>query len=294
MNEVNCSSTLQILLIGDPNKLSGLEHALSMHPGVEVVARVPFAELAFGLIRRSADMPSNVEAVFIDPFADSSDPHTSSDFILNTRATRPDIVFVLLVSADELRRRKNEFDPELRSRIGHYFTLDPSIAADEMGSSLSRVVEACLAWRETSRPVTSRRDFKYDVAISFAGEDREFAQSLAEALTRRNVRVFLDDYYRATLWGRNLYTDLYNIYANEARYCIILVSRAYRDKMWTGHERQAAQARALEMRGEEYILPVRLEEVAIQGIPPTVSYLRGDLGVEEIANIFITKLASGS
>jgi hypothetical protein len=139
--------------------------------------------------------------------------------------------------------------------------------------------------------VFSRQDFEYDVAISFAGEDREFAKSLADSLTRRNVKVFLDDYYRAELWGRDLYTTLYEIYSHRARYCMILVSRAYRDKMWTGHERQAAQARALEMRGHEYILPIRLEEIDIQGIPPIVAYLPGSLGVEEIAKIFIAKLA---
>ena len=290
MNEANHSNKLRILLIGDYQKLSGLERALSSQQAAEIVGRTSSAESSFGFIPSSST--SDFDAVFIDPFADMFDPRISSDFILNLRATSPNVAFVLLVSTDELLQRRNEFNPELRSRIGHYYTLDPSAASDEIGPSLARAVEASLAWRDAPRPVSSTRHFEYDAAISFAGEDREFAGSLANVLTRRGVKVFFDDDYKARLWGEDLYTTLYDIYFYKARYCIIILSKAYRDKMWTVHERQAAQARALEMKGAAYILPVRLEEAEIQGIPLTVGYLQGDLGVEEIARILITKLSS--
>jgi hypothetical protein len=52
-----------------------------------------------------------------------------------------------------------------------------------------------------------------------------------------------------------------------------------------------ANLRALEMRGNEYILPIHMEDIAIPGIPPTLVYLPGDLGVEQIAEIFMAKLA---
>ena len=288
------SHMLRVFLIGDREKLGRLEGMLNAMSELEISARAPSAEYSFSLIRRSSAVSSDVEAVFIDPFADEYDPWQSSKFILNTRATRPDIVFVLLVGRDELMRRRHEFDTELRLRVGHYYSLDPSMEVDAMGPALAQVVRACMGWRANLPPVAARRDFEYDVAISFAGEDREFAQSLARALRERDVKVFLDDDYRAVLWGKDLYTTLYDIYYRKARYCILLVSKAYRDKMWTGHERQAAQARALEMRGTEYILPIRMEDVTIQGLPPTTAYLSGNLGVEEIINLFIAKMASGS
>src|SRR5260221_8384637 len=178
MNAVNYSNRLQILLIGDQERLDRLESALNRRPRAEVVQRESSAEYAFRSVSRS--MWSNIEAVFIDPFADEYDPYQSSNFILTARATHPDVVFVLLASRHELLRRKGEFAPELHSRIGHYYFLDPKVDLNEMAIALTRAVEACLAWRARTRPVASRRDFEYDVTISFAGEDRQFAQSLAD------------------------------------------------------------------------------------------------------------------
>jgi hypothetical protein len=85
---------------------------------------------------------------------------------------------------------------------------------------------------------------RYDVAISFAGEDRKHAEVLANALKRRSVAVFYDRYEKATLWGTNLYTHLSDLYQNQARYCVMLLSQHYAKKMWTKHELEAAQARA--------------------------------------------------
>lgn len=112
----------------------------------------------------------------------------------------------------------------------------------------------------------------YDVAISFAGEDRAQAHALAVILRERGVRVFYDDFEEATLWGKDLYTHLSDVYRHQARYCVMLVSRHYPDKMGTKHERAAAQARAINEHAE-YILPVRLDETEIPGVLPTIGYL---------------------
>ena len=114
--------------------------------------------------------------------------------------------------------------------------------------------------------------YEYDVALSFAGEDRIHADALAEALRRRGLSVFYDTYEKSTLWGKNLYTYLSDVYENRARYCIMFLSQHYAQKLWTNHEREAAQARAF-AENEEYILPVRLDRTKIPGIPLTVSYL---------------------
>lgn len=42
-------------------------------------------------------------------------------------------------------------------------------------------------------------DFAYDVALSFAGEQRVYVQKVAAALRRRGIRPFYDDYEKATL-----------------------------------------------------------------------------------------------
>lgn len=52
----------------------------------------------------------------------------------------------------------------------------------------------------------------------------------------------------------------------------MLVSRYYEARMWTNHERRAAQARAI-VDEEGYILPVRLDSTPIPGLLETTAYL---------------------
>jgi len=95
---------------------------------------------------------------------------------------------------------------------------------------------------------------EYDVALSFAGEDRAVADSIAETLRAMGVSVFYDEYEKADLWGKNLYDHLSDVYRKRARFCLMLLSKHYAAKQWTNHERQAAQARAFS-ENQEYILP---------------------------------------
>lgn len=116
------------------------------------------------------------------------------------------------------------------------------------------------------------RKTNYDVALSFAGEDRSYVEMVAEQLTARGVSVFYDRYEQADLWGKDLYVRLIEVYRTKAQYTLIFISKHYKDKVWTNHERRAAQSRALE-ESHEYILPVRLDDTEIPGILPTVGYV---------------------
>jgi len=100
-------------------------------------------------------------------------------------------------------------------------------------------------------------DYDYDVALSFAGEDREYVEEVARILHALGVRVFYDKYETTDLWGKDLYTHLDDVYRKRSKYCVMFVSAHYREKLWTSHERQSAQARAFESAGQ-YVLPVRL------------------------------------
>ena len=110
--------------------------------------------------------------------------------------------------------------------------------------------------------------------MSFAGEDRDYVRSVAHELKKKKVRVFYDEFEEVKLWGKNLYTHLDEVYRAKAKYCVIFLSEHYKTKAWTNHERESAQARAFE-ENVEYILPVKLGDVEIPGIRPTVGYLDG-------------------
>ena len=136
--------------------------------------------------------------------------------------------------------------------------------------------------------------FAYEVALSFAGEQRSEVEKVAVCLKRAGVSVFYDDYEKANLWGKNLYDHLSDIYLNKARYCIIFASKEYAEKTWTNHERQSAQARALKEKGVEYILPVRFDSTEIPGLLPTIGYLdfRKE-GPSGVCSALIAKLGRG-
>ena len=54
-------------------------------------------------------------------------------------------------------------------------------------------------------------NFEYDVALTFAGQDREHAERLANLLTDVGVRVFYDSFETSSLWGEDLYTYLADV-----------------------------------------------------------------------------------
>jgi hypothetical protein len=114
--------------------------------------------------------------------------------------------------------------------------------------------------------------YRYDVCLSFAGEDRTYVEKVARALRAAGIRVFYDRYEQVALWGKDLYTHLNDVYGNAARYCVIFVSKHYARKVWTNHERSAAQERALS-ENREYILPARFDETKLPGVRSTTGYV---------------------
>jgi hypothetical protein len=141
---------------------------------------------------------------------------------------------------------------------------------------------------DESKPI--RTEHNYDVAISFAGEDRSVAESIAIKLKEKDVRVFYDAFEKDQLWGKNLYEYLTKIYTEEARYCLILLSKSYAEKSWTNLERRSAQARALR-EGKEYILPIRIDDTKIPGLPETVGYISlWNTTIEKIVDLVLKKL----
>ena len=132
----------------------------------------------------------------------------------------------------------------------------------------------------------------YDVALSFAGEDRPYAEQLASRLQTGGYSVFYDDFERAQLWGKDLYVHLSSVYKDQARYCVIFLSAHYARKSWPRHELQSAQARAFVEENREYILPIRLDDTEIPGILLTAGYLDlRSMTIEEICQVLVEKLS---
>ncbi len=130
----------------------------------------------------------------------------------------------------------------------------------------------------------------YEIVLSFAGEDRNYVNQVAELLAANDVSVFYDAYEEAGLWGKDLVEHLHKVYSGSARYCVMFISQAYADKVWPSHERRCAFEKAIEAK-EEYILPARFDDTAIPGLRRTIHYI--DLRKKtpkELANLVLKKL----
>jgi tetratricopeptide (TPR) repeat protein len=134
----------------------------------------------------------------------------------------------------------------------------------------------------------SARVYKYDAALSFAGEDRKLAESLFHSLTQRGLSVFYDAEREAHLWGKTS-REFERVYGPQSRYVIPLVSKHYIRKDWTRFEFDTAVQEQKKRRGE-FILPVRLDDSRLLGLPNDV--IRQDArkkSAEELAELFAAK-----
>lgn len=138
--------------------------------------------------------------------------------------------------------------------------------------------------------MTGPAGYEYDVALSFAGEDRPYVEAVAGRLRTAGLKVFFDDFEQIELWGGDLVVHLDEVYRTKARYCVVFISRHYRHKLWTTHELQSALARAVTER-DAYLLPARFDDTEIPGVRPTVHYIDlRRLPPEQFANLITEKV----
>lgn len=136
--------------------------------------------------------------------------------------------------------------------------------------------------RIKSRIHIRQNKFTWDVAISFAGEDRDVAKKFRDVCKNRGIEVFYDFDEQAKLWGKDLSKVLTEVYRNEALFMVILISENYPEKDWTNFEfvngKDAAKDRTL-----EYLLPARLDDTHIVGLKETVGMI--DLRKQSMENL---------
>lgn len=135
--------------------------------------------------------------------------------------------------------------------------------------------------------------YKYDVALSFAGEDRKYVEEVALFLKKKNIAVFYDYFEEEALWGKNLISYLEEIYTNKSKYCVVFISQYYVQKEWTCYESAAAMVRLLNsnMKQKEYLLPVKFDETKVSGVLSTIGFIDGKKKTpDELGNLIIKKL----
>ncbi len=132
---------------------------------------------------------------------------------------------------------------------------------------------------------------KYDVALSFAEEDRAFVSRVAFLLKEKGVKVFYDDYERARSWGEDLKYFLAKVYGKHSRFCLIFISRHYDVKQWTKFESGIVKAVAFLTNKKPKLLAFRLDNSYSEVIAPEIAYLSSETRNEQqLVDTLIQKL----
>lgn len=134
-------------------------------------------------------------------------------------------------------------------------------------------------------------DPDFDFAISFAGSDRSLAERLASRLKALGAIVFIDSSFRAYLWGKRIDQEFKWIFGPCTKYFVPIVSSAYVDRLWPQHEWNVAIREAEKRAPQEFILPLRVDDELLFGLPTTIGYI--DLrnhSIDEVADLLIKKL----
>jgi TIR domain/Tetratricopeptide repeat len=137
----------------------------------------------------------------------------------------------------------------------------------------------------------SSRAPDYQIALSFAGEQRPLVAAVADRLaaTLGREQVFYDEYHEAELARLNLDTYLQAIYHDRSRLIVLFFGADYEQKEWCGLEWRAI--RDLIKRKSGNIMPVRVDSGEVSGLFGIDGYLDArKRSPEEIAARILERL----
>jgi hypothetical protein len=105
--------------------------------------------------------------------------------------------------------------------------------------------------------------YDYEVAISFAGENRALAKHIALQLENLDVPVFFDELYEANFLGQAWSKVFREIFGEKSRLILCLLDKHHADKIWPTFEREHFAPRV----AHNDVIPVYLDDTKFVGIP---------------------------
>lgn len=141
---------------------------------------------------------------------------------------------------------------------------------------------------EVNKKKGKKIEYKYDVSLSFAGEQRGYVEQVAIFLEEKGYDIFYDEFDKHSFWGKDMEKFFINIFKIISEYCIMFISNEYMEKYWPSLERRSALERALSEK-TEYVLPVKFDDFDIPELKG-IGYLNGARHTPQyIADCFVKK-----
>lgn len=107
------------------------------------------------------------------------------------------------------------------------------------------------------------KDYEFDFAISFAGENRELARQISTQLEVLDCSVFFDELYENNYLGRAWNKTFQSIFRSRSRLIVCLLDKYHSEKIWPIFERECFEPRVV----EEAVIPIYLDDTPFLGIP---------------------------
>ncbi len=132
-----------------------------------------------------------------------------------------------------------------------------------------------LAWDDIRKICGFRigeRNYDFDFAISFAGENRHLAQVIAEQLETLDCSVFFDEFFEVNYLGKTWRSKFKEVFAEQCRFIVCLLDKYHLEKIWPTFERELFTPRV----PEEAVIPIFLDSTVFPGIPHDIVGIRFD------------------
>lgn len=134
----------------------------------------------------------------------------------------------------------------------------------------------------------------YDIAVSFAGEQRGYVRETVAACKAKGLRVFFDEDKTNDWWGKNFIQEQRRTYSSQTRFFVPFLSSDYLAKPIPMDEFASAMMTAVKL-GDGYILPVIMgnADVPAELLHPHIGYLRSETFTpDQLADELVKKVKS--
>jgi hypothetical protein len=109
----------------------------------------------------------------------------------------------------------------------------------------------------------SSKDYEFDFALSFAGENRDLARHIAESLVTLDASVFFDEHYEVNYLGKTWSKEFLRIFRSTSRLVVCLLDKHHKEKIWPTFERECFEPRMADAE----VIPIFLDDTVFPVIP---------------------------
>ncbi|MES2773887.1 MAG: TIR domain-containing protein [Bacteroidota bacterium] len=120
----------------------------------------------------------------------------------------------------------------------------------------------------------------FDIALSFAGENREIAEEIAYTLRLLDYEVFYDRLYEDNYLGSSWGKEFERIFTNDSKYVVCLLDINHKNKIWPTFERECFTEKVQ----LNEVIPIFLDDTKFVGIPQDLigikfTYVKSEKGL---------------